>query len=187
MAVARSLKARASAARRSLKEAGGTLRPDEQEPHTRLSVLGRVCTTRRSPCRRRAQSVNGAGRWRERQRSYPGRPAGYARLPGKCASKGAAELAGVSRGHRTSPVTSGRRKGRTQGKGWVRHGFARRATTAENPKRELPAGGSGEPAGDRRSAESFSGTPRHFAPRSRRQPDGAGGGATEHAPRLAPC
>jgi len=38
--------------------------------------------------------------------------------------------------------------------------FARRAKTLDFPGRGLPAGGSGEAAGDRGRAESFSGTKR---------------------------
>jgi len=43
--------------------------------------------------------------------------------------------------------------------------FERRAKTAENPERGLPAGGSGEAAGDRGRAEFFSGTKRRVTSR----------------------
>lgn len=40
----------------------------------RLGTVGRACRSKRSPGCRGLSGVDGAGRWRESQCSYPGRP-----------------------------------------------------------------------------------------------------------------
>jgi len=81
--------------------------------------------------------------------------------------KSMAEPAGVSRGHSTLEVMNFRGRPEHQVRGETDE-FERRTKTAENPGRDLLAGGSGEATGDRGMAEFFSGTKRRVTLRRQR-------------------
>ena len=59
------------------------LRPDEQKPHRRLTVRIRLLDKPKSHNYTESPTVNVAGRWRERLRSYPGRSHGRIKLKKK--------------------------------------------------------------------------------------------------------
>ena len=93
------------------RKAAANLWPEGHELELRLTTVGWVCKTRQNPCYRRLSRVNGAGIWRKRQRSYPGRSDG---TPVSLVTIVARRCwtAEVSRGYSTCKVMS--EQGRTE-------------------------------------------------------------------------
>ena len=110
----RQSKARVSIARWNLKEAGfgehtnprANLRPDEQKSHIRFSLRVRLRDKPKPSNYTESAGINEAGRWRERNVWYPGRPVRYA-LKGVTTAKSSAERTGVSRGHSSGIAVKG--------------------------------------------------------------------------------